>query len=91
MFPNYHFISGFLNISPVHSKTKNALAKKETQSLILTRKYTLSINIVDAHISAYASCVFSLTCQVLVLTIVTVLQFWQMRYKMLARPINLSL
>ena len=34
------------------------------------------------------SLVFSFTCQVLVFT---VLQFWQLRYKMLVRPIILSL
>ena len=47
-----------------------------------------NINIVHACISAYASCVFSLRYQVLVLTFV---QFWELKYKMLARPINLSL
>ena len=38
-----------------------------------------------------AFCVFSLRCQVLVLFSITVLRFWQLRYEMPARSINLSL
>ena len=105
MFPDYYFISGFLNINPVHSKTrKKSCSQKTTEpypdsQVILQQELririccTLSINIVDACIPVYASCVFSLRvrCQMLVLTIITVLQFWQLRYEMLARPINLFL
>ena len=69
-----------------------SISLKNKKEIMLPKNYrALSwLNIINACISAYGFCVFSLKCQVHVLTLVTVLHFWQLRYKMLARLINLS-
>ena len=62
MFPDYHFISGFLSINPVHSKTKqkrNDVANKNAEhypdsQVILWQELrmcicrTISVDIVNA-------------------------------------------
>ena len=58
--------------SSLKDKKGDPVANKTTELIRKRICCTLSsINIVDVCISAYASCVFSLWCQVLVLTIVT--------------------
>ena len=98
------FVVFSISIQFTQKQNRNPAANKTTEpypdSQVISEQElrvhicsTLGINIADACISPYASCVFSLRCQVLALTIVAagLLQFWQLRYKMLARAVNLSL
>ena len=68
-----------LSVYPVHSKNK------------ITEHYPDSQVISQQELRIHICCTLSINIVMLALTIVTVLQFCKLRYKMLLRPINLSL